>query len=207
MVKSRFLLALEFRDNPLGQLLAEFDTPLVERVDVPNGTLCKDAVFVESDEFTESFGGEPLDQNRVRWTVTFEDPVWHEPVRRALRLDLLGCLAEGQRLGLGEHIREENIVVTAERIQRLVERYEVAGNESRSLMDQLVKRMLAVGSRLTPVNRAGIAGDFASIKCDVFAIALHCQLLEVSGESLQVLLVWKNRDCLCAEKVVVPNSQ
>src|SRR4029077_4808930 len=74
-------------------------------------------------------------------------------------------------------------------------------------MDQLVKRMLAVGSRLTPVNRARIAEDFASIKCDVFAIALHCELLEISRDSLQVLLVWKDRYCRCAEKVVVPNSQ
>src|SRR4029077_597296 len=116
MVKSRFLLALEFWYNALGQLLAELDTPLVERVDVPNGTLCKDAMLVESDEFTKGFWSKPLAQNCVRWAVTFEAPVWHEPVRRALRLDLLGCLAESQRLGLGEHIREENIVVTAQRI-------------------------------------------------------------------------------------------
>ena len=63
----------------------------------------------------------------------------HEPVRCAFSLDLFRCLAESQRLGLGEHIREENIVVTTEWIERLVERYEVAGNESRSLMDLLVR--------------------------------------------------------------------
>ena len=74
-------------------------------------------------------------------------------------------------------------------------------------MEQLVKRMLTVSSRLTPVNRAGIAGDFASIKCDVFAIALHCQLLEISRESLQVLLVRKDGYGRRAEKVVVPNRQ
>ena len=72
----------------------------------------------------------------------------YQPVRRPLRLNLLECLAESQCLGLGEHIRNENIVMAAERIQRLIERYEVAGDKSRSLMDQLVKRMLAVGSGL-----------------------------------------------------------
>ena len=51
---------------------------------------------------------------------------------------------------------------------------EVTRDESRSLMDQLVKRMLTVSSRLTPINRAGIAGDFRSIKGDMLAIALHC---------------------------------
>jgi hypothetical protein len=30
MGKRRFLFALEFRDNPLGQLLAKLDTPLIE---------------------------------------------------------------------------------------------------------------------------------------------------------------------------------
>src|SRR4029077_10198986 len=107
MGKSRFLLALEFRDNSLCQLLAQLDTPLVERVDVPNRTLCKDTVLVEGDEFTESFGGESLGQDCVRWAGTLGTWVRNKPVRRALRLDLLGCLAESQRLGLGEHIREE----------------------------------------------------------------------------------------------------
>ena len=207
MAESRFLLALEFRDNPLGQLLAQLDAPLVERVDVPDRALGKDAVLVEGDEFAEGFRSEPLGENRVRRAVALEDAVGHEPIRRAFRLDLLGCLAEGQRLGLGEHIRQENVVVPAERIERLAERDEVARNEPRSLMDQLVKRMLAVGSWLAPVDGAGIVGDFRTIECDVFAVALHRQLLQISREALQVLLVRQDRDGLCAEEVVVPNRQ
>ena len=69
-------------------------------------------------------------------------------------------------------------------------------------MDQLIKRMLAVGSRFAPVNGAGIAGDFASIKRDAFAVAFHCQLLEVSRESLQVLLVRKDREVSALKKSV-----
>src|SRR4029077_417794 len=207
MGKSRFLLALEFRDNSLCQLLAQLDPPLVKRVDVPNRTLCKDTVLVEGDEFTESFGGESLGQNCVRWAVAFENPVRNQPVWCAFRLDLFLRLAEGQCLSLRKHVSQKDVMVTAERIECLIKRYEVARNESRSLMDQLVKRMLAVGSRFTPVNRTGIAGDFASIKCDVFAVALHRQLLEISRESFQVLLVRKDRYGRCAEEVVVPNSQ
>src|SRR5262245_45548307 len=74
-------------------------------------------------------------------------------------------------------------------------------------MDQLVKRMLAIRSGFTPVNRAGIAGNLASIKRNVFAVALHGQLLEVGWESLQVLLVGKDRYRLRTEEVVIPNSQ
>src|SRR4051794_11521798 len=131
----------------------------------------------------------------------------YQPVWRALRLNLLECLAEGQCLSLGEHIRNENIVMGAERIQRLTECYEVAGDESRPLMDQLVKRMLAIGSGLAPVNRVGIAEDLSSIKRNVFAVTLHCELLEISRESLQVLFVREDRYARCAEEVVVPNSQ
>src|SRR5512139_144937 len=146
MGERRFLPALELRDDSLGQLLAQLDTPLVERVDAPNRALGKDDVLVKGDEFPKGFGGEPPGENQVGRAVALEDPVGDEPIRCALGLDLLGCLAEGQRLGLGEDVCNENVVVTAERVKRLVERYEVAGNEPRSLMDHLVKRVLAVCS-------------------------------------------------------------
>ena len=116
MVKSRFLLALEFRDNPLGQLLAELDTPLVKRVNVPDRSLCKNTVLVESDEFTESFRSESLGQNRVGWAIALEHPVGHEPVRRALRPNLVGRLAESERFGLSEDIRNEDIMMPTKRI-------------------------------------------------------------------------------------------
>src|SRR5262249_5660722 len=74
-------------------------------------------------------------------------------------------------------------------------------------MDQLVKRMLPISSRLTPVNRTRIAGDLGSIKCNMLAIALHCQLLEISGESLQILFIGKDRNGLCTKEIVVPDSQ
>src|SRR5215470_1545340 len=135
MGKSRFLPALEFRDYSLGQLLAQFDSPLVKRVDVPNRTLCKYAVFVKDDQFTESFWRESVSQNRVRRAIALEHPVRHEPVRRAFRLDLFRRLTEGERFGLREHISQEDVVMSAKRVERLVERYEVTWNESRSLMD------------------------------------------------------------------------
>src|SRR5215467_3561033 len=108
----------------------------------------------------------------------------HKPVRCALSLDLFRCLAEGQRLGLSKHVCQKNVMVTTERIECLIECNEVAGNEPRSLMDQLVKGMLAVGPRFAPVNRAGITGNLRTIECNMFAIALHRQLLEISWKSL-----------------------
>src|SRR6266496_6599164 len=47
VAERRLGLALEFRDDALGQYLAQFDSPLIERVDVPDDALGEDAVLVE----------------------------------------------------------------------------------------------------------------------------------------------------------------
>ena len=167
----------------------------------------KTRVLVERDELAERFRREPVGEDRVRRAVALEDPVRHEPVRRAFGLDLLGRLAERQRLGLGEDVRQQHVVVPAKRVERLGERDEVAGNEPRSLMDQLVEGVLAVGSRLAPVDGAGLVGDFVAIERDVLAVALHRQLLQIGREALQVLLVGQHRHGLGAEEVVVPDRQ
>src|ERR1700691_4650657 len=74
-------------------------------------------------------------------------------------------------------------------------------------MNQLIERVLAVGSRLTPVNRTGRISDFRTVECDVLSIALHRQLLQIGWKSLQVLLVRQHGSRLSAEKVGVPDSQ
>ena len=86
-------------------------------------------------------------------------PVRHEPVGRAFGLDLLGRLAERQRFGLREDVRQQHVVMPAERIERLAEGDEVARNEPRALVNQLIERVLAVGARLAPVDRPGVASD------------------------------------------------
>src|SRR6266576_1406099 len=131
----------------------------------------------------------------------------HEPIRRALSFDLVGRLTEGQGFGLSEHVGQEHVVVPPKPIERLVKRYEVTWNEPRSLMNQLVERVLAICAWLAPVDRTGIVGDFAAVEGDVFAVALHRQLLEISWEPFQVLLVRQHCDSLGAEKSVIPNSQ
>src|SRR4029434_967575 len=164
-------------------------------------------MLVKGDELAESFRRETLGEDRVRWAVALEDAMRHEPIRRALSFDLVGRLTEGQGFGLSEHVCQEYVVVPAKRVERLVERYEVAWNESRSLMNQLIERMLAVCAWFAPIDGAGIIGDFVTIERDMFAVALHRQLLQLGRKSLQVLLVRQDRNGLCAEEVVIPNSQ
>src|SRR6266545_3504435 len=126
MAESGLRLALEFRDNALGQYFAQFDAPLIERVDVPDGALGEDGMLVKGDELAESFRREALGEDRVRRAVTLEDAMRHEPIRSALSFDLVGRLTEGQGFGLSEHVCQEYVVVPTKRVERPVERYEVA---------------------------------------------------------------------------------
>ena len=71
-------------------------------------------------------------------------------------------LAERQRLGLRKNVGDQNVVMRAQRIERLAERDEVARNQSRSLVNELIERMLAVGPGLAPVNRPGLVVDLAA---------------------------------------------
>src|SRR5215472_16346610 len=95
----------------------------------------------------------------------------------------------------------------AEWVERLRERDEVAGNQPRPLMDQLIEGMLAIRSRFSPVDRAGIGLNGFAGQRDMFAVAFHRQLLKVRRESLEVLVVRENGHGLRAEKVVVPDAQ
>ena len=184
MAERGLCLALEFRDNALGQHLAQFDASLVERVNVPDSALGKDGVLIEGNELAKCFRREPLGEDRVRRAVTLKDSVGHEPIRRALSFDLLGRLTEGQRFGLSEDVRQKHVMMSAERIERLVEGDEVTRDEPSPLMDQLIEGVLAVGSRLAPVDRSGVVVDVGPLERDMFAVTLHRQLLEIGWKAL-----------------------
>ena len=70
---------------------------------------------------------------------------------------------KGQCLGLREQIRHELIMMAADRIQRLPEADEVALDQLRSVMDELIERVLAVRSRLAPVNGSRLIGGARAV--------------------------------------------
>lgn len=49
----RFIRGFDFGRGLLGQRLAQFDSPLIKRVDIPDNPLCEDAVFVKRDQHAE----------------------------------------------------------------------------------------------------------------------------------------------------------
>src|SRR4030095_8596995 len=189
MFEIGFCIALEFRDDSLRQHLAEFNSPLIERVNIPNDALRENRVFVKSHELTQYFRRELVGKDRVRWPVALENPMRHEPIRRALRFHLLRCLTKSECLGLSEHICQEHVVMPSQRIEGLGECDEIARNEFGSLMNQLVEGMLSVCSGLAPIDRASFIFDWGSLESYVLPVALHRQLLHISREPFQVLLV------------------
>src|SRR6516164_5258814 len=130
-----------------------------------------------------------------------------QPIRCSFGANLLRGLPERERFRLREHIRDQHVVVAAERIQRLREGDQIRGYEPRSLVDPLVERVLAVGARLSPVDWAGVVLHALAVERYLLAVALHGELLQVRWEALQVLLIGKNRDRLGAEEVVVPDGE
>ena len=165
-----FRLGFEFRDDALGQDFAELDAPLVEGVDLPDGALGEDRMFVKSDELAESFRRQLGGQDGVRRAVALEDAVGDEPVWRSLGFDLLRSLSERQRLGLGEDVCQKHVMLAAEGIERLHEGDEVTRDEPRSLVNELVEGVLAIGSWFAPVDRTRGIGDICSVAGTCFPL-------------------------------------
>ena len=130
---------------------------------------------------------------------------------RALGLDLFRGLAERQRLGLREEVREEQAVdvapVVLQRVGGVHERDEVGGDEPRALVDELVERVLPVRAGLAPEDLAGVGGDGRAVPSHRLAVGLHRQLLEIGGEAVQLLRVGEHGVRLRAEEVRVPDVE
>ena len=202
---------MERRGYLLGQLLAELDAPLIVGVDAPHDALDEGDVLVERDEGAQRLGREVDAEDGRCGAVALEDASGNHPLGRALGADLVGGLAEGERLGLGEEVAQEELMdvlaVVAHRVGRVGEGDEVGGDHAGALMDQLVESVLAVGARLAPEDLARGGGDGAAVPADVLAVGLHGELLQIGREAMQVLVIGQHGMALGAEEVHVPDVE
>src|SRR5437867_12826618 len=97
--------------------------------------------------------------------------------------------------------------MVAERVQRLTEADEIAGDQLRALVNKLVKRVLSIRTGLAPVDGAGLIVHTRAVERDGLAVALHRQLLKVSGKPFEILIVRQHGHGLRAEEVVVPYAE
>ena len=82
----------------------------------------------------------------------------------------------------------------------------VGGDEFGSLVYMLVKRMLSVGTRLSPDDGSRLIGQFMASSVYRLAVAFHISLLKIGWKTVQVLVI--GQDCLRlgAEKIGVPDT-
>jgi hypothetical protein len=97
-------------------------------------------------------------------------------------------------------------MVISQRIVTDSGRDEIAGDQFRPLMNQLIEGMLSIRPGFAPNHRAGLIVHFPPAPVNGLSIALHIPLLKVGWEAMQVLVIGQNGLCLGTKKVVVPNS-
>lgn len=73
-------------------------------------------------------------------------------------------------------------------------------------MNQLIERVLTVGARLAPDDRARLVIHGVAVTVNVFTVGFHVALLEVGGKAVHILVVRQNRFGFSAEEVVVPDT-
>src|SRR5580704_9271519 len=97
-------------------------------------------------------------------------------------------------------------MVPSQRIERLAEADKVAGDQLRTLVDELVIGVLAIGAVRSPDDWARLVIDPATVEIDVLPVALHVELLQVGAEPGQILIVGQDSDRLSTKKIVVPHA-
>ena len=110
---------LQFRQDALGQLLAQFHPPLVKTEYVPDDALDKDLVLVHGDEAAQDPGRQHLKKDRGRGPVAFKDavPPVHVNIVSALaglgkfRHHVFFRLPQHQGLGLGKEVESEVVAL------------------------------------------------------------------------------------------------
>ena len=75
-------------------------------------------------------------------------------------------------------------MMISNRIMGLCWGNEITWNQVRSLMNQLVKGMLSIGTWFPPNDWASTIVYFFAITTYVFSVALHISLLEVGGKTM-----------------------
>ena len=83
----------------------------------------------------------------------------------------------------------------------------ITGDELSALVNQLIKSMLAIGAGFAPYDRPRRVVHCRAIAPRRFAIALHIQLLQIGGKTMQTLAI--RQYCLrgCGKKVAIPDAQ
>ena len=93
-----------------------------------------------------------------------------------------------------------------DRIMRNCRCNKIAGDQGGSLVYQLIKRMLAIGTRLSPDNRTRSIGHRVSFSVHAFPVTFHIALLEIGSKPVHVLVIRKYGFGLGTIKIPIPKT-
>jgi len=196
---------MQFGQDAAGELLAEFHTPLVVGIQVPDHALHKNLVFIERNQHAQRVRRELLQQDGIAGMVAVEYLVLHELA--GLRLRFLARAATHQRFGLRQKIGEKEVVVFLQIVMRLDRDDEIGRNQPGALVQQLIEGMLAVDAAGPPDDGARVIVHPLAVAVDRLAVAFHVGLLQIGGQTAQGVVVGQDGLRLRAEEIVVPDAQ
>jgi hypothetical protein len=182
-----FQLALDL----LCKTLAKLDTPLIERVDIPDRALGEGCMLIEDNQCTKSSRCDFLGKDTGRWSVTQESLVLKERFRSVLGFELLLVFADHQGFGLSEEVGSEHllVLVVGDRVVGFGGEDEVCGDELGALVQQLVEGVLGVGGGLAEEDGAGgVLDEGVAGAGNGLSVGFHGELLQVGGEAVEVLV-------------------
>lgn len=202
-------VVLQLSQDNLCQLLTQLDTPLVEGVDAPDSTFNEGNHLVVCDQSTQSCRGDLLAQNGGCWSVTRESLVRNQGFIGSLGTNLLRSLSKHQGLGLGEEVGSQHllVLVVLDRVVGLGSNDEVCRNQLGTLVDQLEEGVLSVGGWLTEENNTSLVVDELVVLGDRLTVGFHGKLLQVSWESVHVLVKRCHKLGLGLVEIVVPDGE
>lgn len=156
------------------KLFAQLNTPLIVRINIPDASFNKSNMLIEAHELAERKRREFLAKNGSRGTVSFEDAGSDHPFSRAFGAYFVGGFTKRERLSLCKEVSEEELVYVLQCVLRRVngvgKSNKVAGNFSCSLVNKLVKCMLAVGSWLAPKQLTRLRGNGRAVPTNRFSV-------------------------------------
>lgn len=169
-------LLVQLLENLLCQHLTQLDSPLVEAVDVPDGSLCEGEMLVVDNERAQlGWADVTADEHARRGPVSEEDLVRRQVIRGTFSLDLVHSLADHQGFGLREIVGGKHLLVqvVGDGIVRLGSQDEVGGNQLGALVDQLKEGVLSIGAWLAKEDRTGRVLSRSAVRGGGLAIGLH----------------------------------
>src|SRR5690606_31215229 len=98
-------------------------------------------------------------------------------------------------------------MVLAYRVMTLSRGYKITRNQFSSLVNKLIKSMLAVRSWLSPDNWPCLIINILAITINVLTIALHISLLEICCKAMHVLVIRQNSFTFRIREIIIPYPQ